>query len=362
MKEQSEVYWPTATWRTLSPQTIGLQAEDFAPLRQAAQEDERVHSLLVVRSGYIVFEEYYHGWSQNHYHNINSITKNVTSTLVGIALREHKIAALDQSIFAYFPEYAALGEQENRKAIQLRHLLSLTSGYTPRASIATFLEDTATLEKMLARPVSHEPGQVFSYDDIDIHLISYILARVTGIAFADFAQQYLFAPLGIWRDEQGQLYPWKHGTAIADQPHPYGLWNAQSDRLWSVDRQGNEIGSYGLQLTTRELAKLGYLYLHQGMWDGQQIIPAEYVEASLRSYSTTSRGSEYGYSWYIIPFRGQPSFWGIGFGGQLLACFPNLDLIFAMTAHPAEDRPPAHVTIMNEAFGPLLEKIVKRQV
>lgn len=354
--EQQKTYWPTSAWRTVSPEVFGLKAEDFLPLHHAAQQDERIHSMLLIRSGHILFEEYYHGWSQNHYHNVNSVTKNVTSMLVGIALREKKIDTLNQSIFSFFPEYTSLGKQENRNAVLLHHLVSLTSGFTYSGNIDTFLEHTATLEQMLSRSVAHEPGQVFSYDDIDIHLISLILARATGMPLATFAQQYLFKPLGIWHDEQGQEHPWKQGTARADSPHPYGLWNEQDDLLWSVERQGNRIGAFGLQLTTREMAKLGYLYLHQGMWDGKQIIPAEYVQASLRAYSSTRDGAGYGYCWYLVRFREQNSFWAIGFGGQLLVCFPDLDLIFVMTARPDEDKPSAHIKIMSDAFGPLVEK------
>lgn len=81
---------------------------------------------------------------------------------------------------------------------------------------------------------------------------------------------------------------------------------------------------------------------------------AEYIQASLRAYSSTPRGSDYGYYWYLIPYRGRRSFWAIGFGGQLIVCFPDLDLIFVMTARPDEDKPPAHTKIMEEAFGPLV--------
>jgi CubicO group peptidase (beta-lactamase class C family) len=168
--------------------------------------------------------------------------------------------------------------------------LSLTSGFQLSGQINTFLEKTASLEMILNRPVAHKPGQVFSYDDIDIHLISLILARMTGMSLAHFAQISLFKPLGIWQNEQGQTEPWTYGTAIADEPHPYGLSPTQDSLLWSVDRQGNSIGGFGLQLTTREMAKLGYLYLRQGMWDGQQILPAAYVQNSLHPYSTTRKG------------------------------------------------------------------------
>jgi CubicO group peptidase (beta-lactamase class C family) len=353
--EPQKQYWPTSAWRTTTPEAVGMKPDDFQLLHQYAEEDQRIQSLLVIRSGYIVFEEYYHGGDQSHYHNVNSVTKNVTSALVGIALREKWIETVNQSIFSFFPEYASLGKQEQRNAIHLHHLLSLTSGFTLMGEISTFLEHTASLEQILSRPVAHKPGQVFSYDDIDIHLISLILARVTGRSVAKLAQTYLFEPLGIWLDEQGQAYPWRNGKASEDRPHPWGLWNGQDDKLWSVDRQGNPIGAFGLQLTTHEIAKLGYLYLHQGQWDGQQIIPAEYVKSSLTAYTSTPGGTNYGYCWYLPRFQEHDTFWAIGFGGQLIVCFPDLDLLFAMTAQPEIGKPSAHIKIMDEAFAPLLQ-------
>lgn len=355
--EHPEEYWPTRAWRTADPQTFQMKIEDFQPLQRLAEEDDRVHSLLIARSGYIIFEEYYHGWSQNHYHNVNSVTKSVTSALTGIALREKLIETTHQSIFAFFPEYAELGEQENRKAIQLHHLLSLTSGFKLMGDIDIFLEQTDSVERILSRPVVHPPGQVFSYDDIDIHLASLILARATGMPVVDFARRNLFQPLGIWRDEQGQVYPWKHGTALADAPHPLGLWNEQEDWLWSIDRQGNTIGSFGLQLTTREMAKLGLLYLRQGRWDGQQLIPVKYVQASLQIYNWTDWGAGYGYCWYRPQWQRPNTFWALGFGGQLLVCFPDLDMIFAMTARPEVGREASHIKMLHDGLDPLLQRL-----
>jgi CubicO group peptidase (beta-lactamase class C family) len=354
--EQHREYWPTSTWRSTPPQEFGIDPDNFKLLHQYAQEEERVRSVLIVYAGSLIFEEYYHGGGQNTYHNINSITKNVTSALIGIALQQKILATVNTSIFSFFPEYTSLDEQERRQAVQLHHLLSLTSGFEFQGSPAVFLEQTTSLEKILSRPMAHEPGTVFSYDDIDIHLISLILARVTGMSTVDFAQKYLFEPLGIWRDEQGQAYPWKHGAAIADEHHPYGLWDDAGDQLWSVERQGNVIGAYGLQLTTREMAKLGYLYLNQGVWDGQQIVPTEYLQASLRPYGKTAPGTGYGYCWYLPHYHGYDAFWAIGFGGQIIACFPELDVVFAMTSRPDEDAPAANHKIMNEGLGPLLEK------
>jgi CubicO group peptidase (beta-lactamase class C family) len=360
-------YWPTSSWRTTTPQKFGLEAERFIDLHQYAQEEQRVHSLLLVYSGYIVFEEYYHGWSQNNYHNVNSVTKSVTSALVGIALRQGMLDDLHQPVLSFFPEYACQNQNKPKQAVTLRHLLYMSSGFVSSSGeIETFLEHSSSVEKILDRPVQYEPGQVFAYDDLDAHLISLILNRITGISTAVFAQTSLFAPLGIWYDEQGQPYPWKHGVALADRPHPWGLWNEQDDALWSIDRQGYHIGGFGLQLTTREMAKFGYLYLNQGRWDGQIVLPATYVQDSLSQHiitpkDDTTHGEGYGYLWYLPHWWLYRSFWAIGFGGQVIACFPDLDVVVAMTAQPDLEGPPPHRKIISGFVMPILDEIASTQ-
>ncbi len=360
-------YWPTSSWRTTTPQEFGLDAKSFIDLHQYAQGAQRVHSLLLVYSGYIVFEEYYHGWSQNKYHNMNSVTKSVTSALVGIALREGILDDLHRPALSFFPEYACQNQNVRKQAVTLHYLLSMSSGFvSPPGEIDTFLEHSSSVEKLLGRSVQHEPGKIFTYDDLDAHLVSLILNRVTRVPTAVFAQTYLFEPLGIWYDEQGRPYPWKHGIALADRPHPWGLWNEQDDALWSIDRQGYHIGGFGLQLTTREMAKFGYLYLNRGRWDGQIVLPATYVQDSLSQHvitpkDDTTHGEGYGYLWYLPHWWRYRSFWAIGFGGQVIACFPDLDVVVVMTAQPDLEGPPPHRKIISDFVMPILDEIASTQ-
>ncbi len=140
---------------------------------------------------------------------------------------------------------------------------------------------------------------MFSYDDIDVHLLGRILAGVTDTSLANFALNKLFQPLGIWQDEQGALFPWMSETYRADVWHPFYLPDTQHGYLWTVDRVGYSWGSSGLQFTPREMAKFGYLYLKQGWWDGKEIVPAWYVQESLCQQITDEHGRGYGYLWWL---------------------------------------------------------------
>ena len=354
---QHRDYWPTQNWKVKTPQETDLHPEPLTQLDSYAHDTDILRSVLIVRSGYIVFENYYHGWTQSRYQNVNSVTKSVTSALVGIALHEGYLQSLDQTLLSFFPEYTPQALDPRKQAITLRHLLSMSSGYqVPPRDVETFLEDTTSDEKMLDRPLQHNPGEAFGYDDVSCHFLSRILHRVTHMPLAHYAQTRLFEPLGIWRDEQGTLSPWAAGTRSADTPHPFALWNAQEDALWSVDPQGYHPAGLGLQLTTREMATFGYLYLNHGWWNGQAIIPENYVRDSLSQHSVTTRGEPYGYLWYVIPqWYGYTAYLAIGFGGQLIAVFPDLDTVVVTTFRP-EPGPSPSRTVMNDFLIPAIIK------
>jgi CubicO group peptidase (beta-lactamase class C family) len=353
---QSRDDWPTRILRTATPEEHGIDPQRLARLHEHVQGIAVLHSLLIVRSGSIVFEEYYHGWSKFHYQNVNSVTKSVVSALVGIALRDGFLRDLDQALLSFFPEYTPPTIDPRKQAITLRHLLSMSSGFDemPADEIETFLDRSNSIEKLLNRPMRHEPGRAFAYDDLCSHLVSLILNRVTGIPLATFARTRLFEPLGIWRDEQGNPSPWKLGRHTADAPHPVGLWDEREDELWSVDNLGNNIGGFGLQLTTREMAKFGYLYLKQGQWEDAVILPRTFVQDSWQQHSVTGKGEGYGYFWFLPRWHGHSACCAVGYGGQMIAVIPDLDVVAVITCRPEPGTSPSR-SMMHDIVVPALE-------
>ncbi len=328
MEKRQRSYWPTRTWKSAPPQELGVDPASLARVHEYARELTCLHSILLVRSGFLVFEEYYQGWSPKRYHNIMSCTKTVVASLVGIALREGYLKSVDQPLLEFFPEYTPPDIDVRKRAITLRHLLTMKSGYgNPNASgsshdITAFLDESDSVIKILDRPMQDEPGQVYSYDNMNTHLLGHILSRVTGKSLAHFAYAMLFQPLGIWQDEAGTPFPWKDDPGLIDDPHPFGLWDQHNTYLWSIDRLGQFIGSFGLQLTPREMAKYGYLYLNQGQWEGQQIIPETYM------YETM----QYGYIKHFARWHDHAAFFNTGALGQAIAVVPDLDIVAVMTA------------------------------
>jgi CubicO group peptidase (beta-lactamase class C family) len=321
-------YWPTVDWRVAAAEEHGLDREVLARTTAFAVHTEPpVNGYVVVRHGYIVFEEYYGGFSERSYHNVYSVTKSITSALIGTALKQGLLESVDQRLVELFPEHPV----DDR--LTLRHLMSMTAGFSEESlDMQRVLASDDPLGVLLARPVVHAPGSVFFYDDGGVHLLSILLTRLSGVSAAEFALRYLFEPLGIWQ-------------APAD-PQARHSFDAQSawpatGLLWQADRRGHNVGGYGLHLTLRDMAKVGYLYLNSGRWDDGTVLSREYVEDSTREHNGGGRfgGSPpgptnpYALLWWRS-HRNRLHFSADGFGGQQIMVLPDTDMVIAMASSP----------------------------
>ena len=303
------VPFPTARWEDSSPQEQDMQEE---LLQRAHQEilDElhNLYSLLVIRNGAIVFERYYQGHGANSLFDVRSVTKSFISALLGIALTETNILNLDQTILSYFPEYQTDSMDPRKAAITIRDLLTMKSGiaWDENDEFERLFSSDNWIQYILSRPMADNPGNVFNYNSGGSHLLSELIRRATGMDALEFAQQRLFSPLGIQNAD------------------------------WEIDPMGIPFGFAGLSLTARDLAKLGLLYLRQGMWHETQIITPDYVRASTTAWSSGGfpEEAQYGYHWWVIPSELHPAFFAAGYGGQYLWVVPDLDLIAVITAEP----------------------------
>jgi len=321
--------WPTAEWRTAAPEDVGLKTDLLAELdRQARASMPPVRGIVVVRRGRIAFEQYYGGCTRDTYHTVNSVTKSVLSALIGIALRKGLLTSLDQRLVDLLPELAGVNHDRRTDAITLRHLLSMTSGFEPAASAPwSWLASTDVAQAAWARPLVAPPGAAFAYDDLSVHLLSILLTRLTGQRASTFAARELFAPLGIWTSEDAR-FVWTTDRGCEDVFHGRGSW-PDDGYPWKVDQHGHSMGGFGLHLTLREMAKLGFLYLNDGRWAGTEIVPASFVADSTSEQSPGGPPvhARYGYLWWMGRAGG---YFASGFGGQLIHVIPSHDVIFAL--------------------------------
>jgi len=315
-------YWPTKGWREATPEEQGMNSTYFASLQEHVKEDlPHMRSVLVIRHGYIVFDETFQG-TPNDEQNVFSVTKSVISALIGIALRDRYIKSLDQKVVDFYPEYVSPDTDPQIREITLENLLTMTSGLEQETS---FGENW--LKSTLEQPVSGEPGQAFHYNDAAVHLLSGILTRSTHMTALDFGNKYLFQPLGI--------------------PLP----------AWETDPQGNNVGGDGLSLTPKDMAKIGYLYLNQGIWGDQQLVPAEWVRVSTQRHTNADiLNDDYGYLWWVTQVEGHPAYYAAGFGGQFIYVVPDFDLVVVMTGNADLPEFPQHLDIVRLFLVPAISK------
>jgi len=297
-------YWPTQGWRSSTPEEQGIDSAKLAEALLAMREQNiNIHSLMLIRNGMVVTDATFYPYDGKTVHDVASVTKSIMTTLIAIAADQGKLQ-LDQPMVSFFPERTIANRDARKERITVRHLASMSSGLDCTAE-----RDEATLKEMwttddwvqfvLDRQVKWEPGTHFVYCSPGMHLLSAILQQATGMTALEFARQNLFEPLGI------------------------------RDVIWPADPQGVTRGWGDIRLLTRDMAKLGFLFLNQGQWDGQQIVSRRWVEEATKAQMVTS-DDPYGYGWWMDPAV-EGGYRADGRGGQYIYVLPEWDMIVVTT-------------------------------
>jgi CubicO group peptidase (beta-lactamase class C family) len=319
---QKREYWPTDGWRSSTPEKQGMDSAKLLIANEFIQNRlPDAFSLLVVKNGYLVFEKYYSWGSSEKYAVVHSVTKSVTSALIGIALDKGYLNSVDQKLTEFFPEYITDELDPRKKEIRLKHLLTMSAGFRWNdrgPSMRNWYYSSDWLKFAIQLPQENNPGDVFNYNSSTSHLLSAILSKSTKTSTLDFAKRNLFEPLGI------------------------------QSAYWHQDPQGYYIGGFGLGLSARDLAKIGFLYLNNGYWNGQSIVSEYWVKEStdqqIQAFSHPIYGTfGYGYQWWVKKVDGCSSFRAWGRRGQFIAVVPELDLVIAVTSATAQPHPPTSI-------------------
>jgi len=296
---------PTWEWPRSSPEEQGLSSDRLAAMLEAIrQEYRKIHSVLVIRHGVLVLEAYPYPFNAQTRHGVYSVTKSITSALVGIAIGDELLSGVDTPVITYFP--SVILDYDRKKDILVENLLAMNSGiewsepqHSGLSDLWAINEAENPAQYFFDRALVEEPGTVYNYNSGGSHLLSMMVQEVSGETAADFAAQRLFAPLGI------------------------------SDFSWQEDFTGHSQGGTGLELLPVDMAKIGQLYLDGGQWQGNQILPADWVSDSMRVHSVYSPDVSYGYQWWL---RAQGDVYALGWGGQQIRIFPEQDMVVVFTA------------------------------
>lgn len=301
-------YWPTEEWRTAMPEDRGVDGEELAEIIDGLPL-QPVQSMVMVKDGYIVGEYYREGDPEKAY-EINSVTKSITSALIGIAIGDGKIGSVDDPVLNYFPKLAAEETNEDKKSITISHLLSMTSGLDwPEWTEWNYFVEPMLQSKdwpafVLQRPIENKPGEMFNYNTGGSQVLATILKNATGLSEYEYARNVLFKPIGITRD-----------------------------LFWYGSPDGTNTGGFGLKMTARDQARFGFLYLHGGKWEDKQIVPANWIADST---SVHAGGNfffgQYGYHWWVDSLEGEDLYNAMGYAGQYIYVVPRLNLVVVFSS------------------------------
>lgn len=348
-----EVTWPTNGWTMSTPEAEGLDPAALAALDRefAAGTHGQVTGMLVVRHGKVVIDRTYaHDFDRlfsgrdpvrgpyNYYdpdwhpyyrrgplHTMQSASKSVTSALVGIAIGRGELPAVSTKILPLLSSFRPATPDPRRDQITLEHVLTMTTGiqwdestvaYTdPANSCAGMERSTDWIQFVLDQPMADAPGARFVYSSGNTELLSQLIKQGTGQHAHEYAAQHLFGPLGI------------------------------TDSYWKTTPTGLADTEGGLYLTARDLAKIGYLYLNDGVWEGRRILPEGWVSTSTTALVDTRPGQprsrKYGYQWWVLPTPdgGPTAYAALGYGGQRLIVVPDRQLIAVFTGWNIYEHP-----------------------
>lgn len=321
--------WPIGT-----PQSQAMDPTAVARTLDAGADLRALRSLLVVRNGVLVAERYYGGSAVDDLRGIQSVTKSVSSMLVGQAIGAGKIASVSATVRELLPGAAARTPDAPAARLTLAQILTGRTGLRydwsndGRALAAAADPVRYALELAAEQPA----GTAWSYNDAAVHLLSPMLQRAQGIDIAALAARDLFAPLGIRR------------------------------YAWQRDRSGLPQAYGGLQLRTRDLIKLPWTLLDGGRWQGRQVIPESWAADSLRRHGPSSWPAPpiadvgYGYLWFNGTLDGRLVMWGWGYGGQFALLAPSLRLAVATAAVTP---PIAELAAQTQAVIALVARMVR---
>jgi CubicO group peptidase (beta-lactamase class C family) len=304
----SEAYWPTHGWRSSTPEAQGMDSDLLAQAFDYVRQYQiPIHSLLIVRNGYVVLDAYFYPFQEGQVHDGASMTKSITSTLIGIVIGEHKLSSVRQPVLSLFPERKVGNRDERKDRITIEHLLTMTSGLDchfdhEEITLKEMMQSKDWVQFMLDLPMAAEPGSKFEYCSGGLHLLSGIISQTTGNNALEFARRELFQPLGI------------------------------ENVIWPSDPHGVSYGWGDLHLRPRDMAKIGYLWLNQGRWEGRQIVPTEWMQAATQTHLHPDWGSgEYGYGLWVYPQRNPIVYEALGRGGQRISVTPAKNVIVVFT-------------------------------
>lgn len=338
-KELQEIPFEPFVWEGSTPVAQGMDPEMLDSAYIYASQYGFIDGMVVIRNSNIVAEAYYNGFTSTTPHNIMSVSKSMLSAITGLVLYGDYDLDLEDRMLDYFPQYVTGDLDPRKQDITIEHLLTMRMGIEGEATdnyrvYAELHNSENWIKSTIEYPLVSDPGEAMRYNTFITHLLSGVITEATGLGTDEFGKKHLFTPMGIDID------------------------------YWEKDPQGICFGGNSMYVTPREMAVLGLLYLQNGMLNGKQIIPEDWVKHSLSPSTNLTHPNEWGswknynyaYLWWLGQFSEKDSFMGYGYGGQFVIVFPELNLIVVTTAK--NNVPPETTTTQEWAIFDLVNRYI----
>ena len=305
--DQKPDYWPTDGWRASTPEEQGMHSEKLSDmLEKTLREKYRIDSITIIRNGHMVLDAYFYPFKKDSKHIIHSCTKSITSAAFGIAVDKGYIKNIEQPVVEIFPEKQFSNLDDDKKAITLKNLLTMTSGLNTKDSyiynwvgLNAMTQTKDWVQSVLDRPMAEKPGTQFEYSNCVTFMLSAIIQKSTKQNTFDFMKKYLFEPLGI------------------------------ADIRWASSPEGINVGYGMMWLTPHDMAKIGWLYLNKGQWGDKQVISEKWIRDSTQKHFSATLFDGYGYQWWISPGK---FYAAVGYGGQFIFVIPKKNMVVVFTS------------------------------
>ena len=305
-------YFPGDTWRVSTPEEQGLSSERLDEMMSFIEDNYlQIEGVVIIRNGYLIYEQYpVPEYDAETRHFLFSVTKSFTSALIGIAHEQGLIPDTSEPMVSFFPDREIANLDEGKTRVTVENLLMMRSGMKWDESSAGYdtpendiyhINNGDGLQYCLDLPMVAEPGELWHYNTGSSHILSGIIRETSGMSTLDYAKTHLFTPIGI------------------------------ENVLWSADLGGTQKGGFDLQLTPRDMARFGYLYLNKGRWGDTQIISEEWVTLSTSTQTQLNDELGYGYQWWTLPNIN--AYRASGLYGQQIFVAPDQNIVFVLTGH-----------------------------
>lgn len=309
---------------------------------------KNITGIIVLKNGETLYENYYNGYTAINTIHVASVTKSIFSALIGIAIDNGYIKSIDQKVLDFFPDYTIKRGEKTIQSVTIKNMLTMTAPYKCKSEpyAKVFASDNWIKSGLDLLGGNGHIGE-FRYSPIvGTHILSGIFVKATGQSVLNFARENLFLPLEI---NVG------HNVVLPNKEEHLAFPKDKNVSGWVVDPEGINTASWGLTLTPMDMAKIGQLYLNNGMWNGKQIIPAWWIDESTKEHSRWGKLS-YGYLWWIIDNK-EHIYAALGQGGNVIYVNTKKKMVISI-ASLLTPRAKDSLKLIKEYIEPIFEDSV----